>query len=111
MQRSCTILYALMCSVPAFIFEIKTELYISVFFFFYFSSNMAVIFIDNSGGCDVNRILKSKNDSDCTSAKLHFEVGDRLAVINGIIAMKKSVSQVCAMKNSSLDPKRFLSCF
>jgi hypothetical protein len=64
-----------------------------------------VVFKENSGGCFVTRVFKSKSTVDGSFAKIPIEVGDQLTSINGKSAMKKTVSQVCAMMNSSPDPK------
>ncbi len=69
------------------------------------------MFKENSGGCFVTRVFKSKSNADGSFAKIPIEVGDQLTSINGKSAMKKTVTQVCAMMNSSPDPKNISLTF
>jgi hypothetical protein len=71
----------------------------------FFSFLGVVVFKENSGGCFVTRVFKSKSNADGTFAKIPIEAGDQLTSVNRKSAMKKTVSQVCAMMNSSPDPK------
>lgn len=81
------------------------------FLIVYASLPLGVIFKENSGGCYVSRIFKSKGDSGVSQMQLSVEVGDQLTAINSKSAMKKTVTQVCSAINSSPDPEKISLTF
>ena len=72
-----------------------------------------VVLKENTGGCYVAKIAKSIVDPDGSKVpvKLQLEAGDQLITINGKSAIKKSVSQVSGMLNSSSDPDNVFITF
>jgi len=74
---------------------------------------LGVVLKQNTGGCYVTKIAKSIVDPDGSKVpvKLQLEAGDQLITINGKSAIKKSVSQVSGMLNSSSDPENIFITF
>jgi hypothetical protein len=63
-------------------------------------SFQTVLFQENSGGCWVTRILPSGN-----AAKVgRVELGDQLAAVNGVSAIKAKVDEVCTLVSEASDP-------